>query len=119
MLALMLDRMLVETLDQMPTVRKQAFVPFVMPGQKRRFALERMVGQKQRRHRPLLTAARIRSFELAVKAGQTLIHHHQLQRLGRSQVVKACQRLTLDQTWSEVLFDRMQACQRQSPVGLC
>lgn len=97
MLALMPDRMLVEMLVQRPTVRKQASVPFVMPGQRHRFALEQMADQKQRRHRPLLTAVQIRNFELVVKAGQTLIRLHQLLRPDRNQAVKAYQRQMLDQ----------------------
>ena len=94
----MLDQTLASMLDQMPTVRKQVSGPFVMPGQKHRFALEQMVDQKQRRHRPLLMAVQTRSFELVVKADQTPIHHHQLQRPDRSQAVKACQKPTLGQT---------------------
>ena len=98
MLALMPGRRPAEMLDRMLTVRKQASVPSVMPGQRRHPVLGQMVDQKLRRHHhPLPTAVRIRSFELVVKAGQTPIHHHQLQRLDRSRAVKACQRRMLGQ----------------------
>ena len=97
MLASMLDQTLVEMLDQMPTVRKQASVPSAMPDQRHHSDLEQMVDQKQRRHlHPLLMAVRIRRLDLLVKAGQTPIRHHQLRRLDRSQAVKACQMLMLD-----------------------
>ena len=115
----MLDQTLVEMLDRMLTVRKQASVPSVMPDQKHHLVLEQMVAQKQRRHRLLLTAVQIRSLELVVKAGQTLIRLHQQQKPDRSQAVKACQRRMLDQMWTELLVVQMQVCQRQSPAGLC
>lgn len=97
MLALTLDRTLVGMLDQMPTVRKQASVPFVMPDQKHYSVLEQMVDQKQRRHRPLLMAVQMQSFELVVKAGRKPIHHHRPQTPDQSQAVKAFQRRMLDQ----------------------